>query len=310
MKIVSVVVTYNRKKLLEECVNAIINQSYSCDKIIIVDNNSNDGTDNMLDENGYLKNEKIIYKKLPKNIGGAGGFYEGMKSARELNADWVWIMDDDTIPEKEALFEMVTARKKLPNKVSFLASAVYGMKGNCMNCTEVSTKKDDEGYFTWHKYLKDGLLRIDSATFVSLLINGEALKQMGLPCKDYFIWGDDTEYTKRLTTYFGEAYLVGKSIVIHKRQGNGQLDIMNEEKEQRINMWYYMVRNNLLNTKTYSGRSGLLKTLKVYIILSIKILLKKGIVFRFKKFSVIIKGIIDYLFGNYDKEAFKNRLNS
>lgn len=41
----AVVVTYNRKKLLEECVNAVLKQSYPVDKLIIIDNNSTDGTE-------------------------------------------------------------------------------------------------------------------------------------------------------------------------------------------------------------------------------------------------------------------------
>ena len=44
MKIVAVVVTYNRKELLLECIQAILNQTYKLEKVIVIDNNSNDGT--------------------------------------------------------------------------------------------------------------------------------------------------------------------------------------------------------------------------------------------------------------------------
>ena len=88
MKVVSVVVTYNRKDLLEECIDAIKEQSYNLDKIIIIDNNSNDGTFEMLEKKGYTKNEKFLIKRLETNIGGSGGFYEGMKIAREMDMDY------------------------------------------------------------------------------------------------------------------------------------------------------------------------------------------------------------------------------
>ena len=77
--IVAVVVTYNRKLLLMECLQAILEQTYPVSKILLIDNASTDGTEETLSENGYLVNPKINYIKMKVNTGGSGGFYEGMK---------------------------------------------------------------------------------------------------------------------------------------------------------------------------------------------------------------------------------------
>lgn len=69
MKIDVVVVTYNRKKLLIECINSILNQSYEINKLFIIDNASTDGTYEELKNNGLLNKEIVCYKKLDKNIG-------------------------------------------------------------------------------------------------------------------------------------------------------------------------------------------------------------------------------------------------
>lgn len=79
MKIDAVVVTYNRKALLIECVEAILKQKYAVDKLIIIDNASTDGTEEELKKIEILNRNDVVYKKLEKNIGGAGGFYEGIK---------------------------------------------------------------------------------------------------------------------------------------------------------------------------------------------------------------------------------------
>ena len=248
MKIIAVVVTYNRKKLLEECLNAILNQTYEVDKIVLIDNNSTDNTFEYLNEKGLIKNKKIYYKKLEKNIGGAGGFYEGFKMSQKFSPNWLWIMDDDTIPNGDCLQKLVDSRKKLKNeKISFLASSIYGENGEFMNVPTINILPSSNGYPNWYKYLSEGIVKIKKATFVSLLINNEAIKKVGYPVKEYFIWGDDTEYTLRLNKYFADAYMVGNSIAIHKRKITKSLRIEEENNIDRINFYYYMIRNTLIS---------------------------------------------------------------
>lgn len=308
LDVISVVVTYNRKELLLECLEALVKQTYEQKNIIIIDNNSTDGTYECLKEKGYLDNKIILYKKLDKNTGGAGGFYEGMKFARTLNPDWVWIMDDDTIPKENSLEELIKAKEIIKEKVSFLASSVYGMNGEAMNVPNVNIDLAENGYADWYRYLANGIIKIKEATFVSLLINGKALNEIGLPFKEYFIWGDDTEYTLRLNKYFGNAYMVGGSEVIHKRKGGKALTLKEEDNKSRINMYFYKIRNNYINIKEYKGKKELFKftiqNLNIF-----KILFSKT-KYKFLKIKIIFKGLLAGMFKRYDYKLFKNRLKS
>ena len=74
-----VIVTYNRINLLQECVDHVLEQTVPFNSIIIVDNNSNDGTSNYL--NSLSNNKKIHIISLKENLGGSGGFYKGMEYA-------------------------------------------------------------------------------------------------------------------------------------------------------------------------------------------------------------------------------------
>lgn len=67
-----VVVTYNRKELLKECINALLNSTYKNIKVLVIDNHSTDGTKDYISEE--LENEKVLYVDTGKNLGGAGGF--------------------------------------------------------------------------------------------------------------------------------------------------------------------------------------------------------------------------------------------
>lgn len=309
MKIDAVVVTYNRKELLVECIEAILNQIYKVDKVFLIDNASTDGTYDELKNRGILDSKIIIYKRLEENIGGAGGFYEGIKEARKDNADWIWIMDDDTIPKEDCLKNFIDALSIINGKVSFLASAVYGIDNECMNTTEISEFKGKNGIFQWHEYIKDGIVGIDVATFVSILINGDATKKIGLPYKDYFIWGDDSEYTLRLTRKYGRAYLVGKSIAIHKRTGSKSLSIFEETNMNRIKFYYYMVRNNYINTKTYYSKKAKIMFYIKWKKIVVKLLFSNS-KYKFYKIKLINKGLRDAIFKKYNYKDFKNRENS
>ena len=258
--------TYNRKKILLECISAILCQTYAVKAITIVNNASTDGTEELLKQKGILNNPKVNYISLNENLGGAGGFYEGLARTQNLGYDWVWIMDDDVIPEVNSLQELIKSYLLLKNssqftkKVSFLASTVYGEENEAMNVPTLDTSYEKNGYPGWHRVLQNGMVQIIKATFVSLLISYKAIDKVGLPCKDYFIWGDDSEYTQRLTKYYGPAFLVGKSKVIHKRKNAKSLCIFNFTDSQRIKWIWRLYRNNLINTMYYKGKLAGIKS--------------------------------------------------
>lgn len=265
-RVAAVVVTYNRKDLLLECLSAILGQSFPICKLIIIDNASTDGTRTALAQKGFLDNVLIDYHLMSSNTGGAGGFYEGMVLASQTDCSWIWLMDDDTIPSKSCLEELLNAKKYILNNrcmgrqsvpISYLASSVYGANGEFMNVPTINSNASANGYPYWYEYLEAGIVGIDHATFVSVLINAEAISKCGLPCKDFFIWGDDGEYTKRLSNFFGDAYMVGKSVAIHKRKNAKSLKYDNETDPQRIAMRHYLYRNLAIVGRYYSNETPL-----------------------------------------------------
>ena len=309
MKVTAIVVTYNRLTLLKECIEALLGQDYGELDILLVDNNSEDGTKEYIQQLISQYPNKVYALFLDKNAGGAGGFHEGMKWSSERNADWVWVMDDDTIPEKDACTELCRAAQIVNEKVGFLSSNVYGLKKECMNTPRMKLIQcGDNGYGDWNIHLSDGLVKVNSATFCSCFISLEAVKKVGLPLKDYFIWGDDTEYTLRLTRYFGQGWLVGKSKVLHKRTSGQLLSIKNEENPNRIGTYYYYTRNYLINMRLYYyGYLGALAKTLHFNLIMLQIVFGKS-KYKIKKISILFKGIFAFWFGRYDKKAVKHRL--
>lgn len=96
MKIIAVVVTYNRLELLKRSMDCL-RQNKPLSAIIVVNNGSTDGTREWLDKQDDLT---VIHQS---NVGGSGGFYTGIEAAYAKNADWIWCMDDDVFPRADCL---------------------------------------------------------------------------------------------------------------------------------------------------------------------------------------------------------------
>ena len=230
-------VTYNRKDLLLKNIAAL--EAQTCQEALdrlIIDNNSTDGTYEAL--KSLIKNKQILYFNTGKNLGGAGGFNFGMKKAAKLNYEYMWIMDDDTIPLPSALENLLKKDLELKGDYGFLASKVLWKDNSIckMNIPKINKWKK----ITNFKYDGD----IQYASFVSFFIPTKVVRKVGLPYKEFFIWSDDWEYSRRISKNFTCIY-VPDSIVHHYSTSNVGADIV-DAPSNRINRFKYLFRNDVV----------------------------------------------------------------
>ncbi len=237
-KIGVVLVTFNRLSKLKKALQCYSNQSALPSYIIIVDNASSDGTDIFLDE--WLHNdehfEKIVLK-LPQNIGGSGGFYEGLKKALQKDAEWIWVADDDAYPSKNSFsiaLDFIYTHQL--DDIAALCGSVLFNEKICLKHRRRTFSK----FLNFHsepvpekEYCSDFLL--NTCSFVGSIFSKDKIKIAGLPKKDYFIWYDDSEYSLRMSKF-------GKIICLP------QIEIIHDENiDSRVFSWktYYGIRNYL-----------------------------------------------------------------
>lgn len=228
----AIVVTHNRKAMLHECLAAVAGQERAPDRVLVVDNASNDGTRAMVER----EHPDVDLLALPTNEGGAGGFHEGMKRARSSGAEWMWLMDDDTIPEPRALAELLEARARLDSRPAILVSKVVWEDGRMhpMNVPGLERRRMEHLIDAAER----GLVPVRFATFVSLLVAADVLDRHGLPLKHFFIWSDDIEYTGRVLLR-EPGYLVPESVALHRTASPHTAVSAPPER------FYYHVRNTL-----------------------------------------------------------------
>ncbi len=242
MKIAAVIVTYNRKELLEEVLEAFDAQTKLPDYMIVVDNACTDGTHNVLEKwkNRDIGNEKFVIRS-DINLGGSGGFYLGTKCAMETEAEWVWVSDDDAIPELNVFEKAETHIKgiKNTNDVSAICTAVFtdGKISETNRCYRKKTFGRVRLIPIPTKKYENSKFLCDNFSYVGVMMNKRSLKECGLIRPDFFIWRDDVEHSWRLS-------LIGKIVcfpdmkIVHK---------MKHQDYQGIS-WktYYGYRNDII----------------------------------------------------------------
>ena len=225
---IAIVVTYNRKDMLLGCVEHLLQLNEIHADILVVDNASTDGTKEALVP--FIADNKVIYVNTGKNLGGAGGFQFGMNEAMKLNYKYLWLMDDDTYPSPDSLKELFAADRSLNGEYGFLSSIAKWKDGNLcnMNIQKTSIKEKIEDY--------SGITTpVIMATFVSFFVKADIVKEFGLPIKEFFIWSDDLEYSRRISRKY-PCYTANQSLVLHNMASNEKVGI---EKESSDRLWRY-----------------------------------------------------------------------
>ncbi len=235
-RIAAIVVTHNRKDCLLRCIAALQGQIGAQADIVVVDNASTDGTAQAVA--ALATNKDITYLNTGANLGGAGGFNLGMRTAVEAGYAFLWVMDDDCIPDPSALAALLEAHRELEGNYGFLSSIAYWRDG-----TPCRMNVQKTGLFTKLTDYDNPLSPVIMATFVSAFFPASRVREVGLPIREFFIWSDDLEYTRRLSRTY-PCYAVTGSRVLHAMHSNERVDISTDSSE-RAERYRYLYRNEM-----------------------------------------------------------------
>jgi rhamnopyranosyl-N-acetylglucosaminyl-diphospho-decaprenol beta-1,3/1,4-galactofuranosyltransferase len=202
----------------------------------VVDNASEDGTAAAVRD----KFPAVHLAELRRNSGGAGGFAAGMALALAENADLIWLMDDDTVPEPGALSALLAARDRMTAQdraPALVASQVLWTDGR-EHPMNTPRPKPFAARAERRAAAAVGCVPIRSASFVSILVDAVECRRRGLPRADYFLWNDDFEFTTRLLRG-NTGLLCPASVVVHKTKTFGSTDVDPGDR------FFYEVRNKI-----------------------------------------------------------------
>lgn len=239
-----IILNWNGWQDTAECVDSCLKLTYFDFRILIVDNGSTDNSVSLL----RARFPDIELIQTGNNLGFAGGNNSGIRHATDHGADYVWILNNDTIVDPSALSELVNAAQ-LNDTIGIVGSKIFfysqpeviwfaggwlqywrGTNGH------IGQLEKDEGRY-------DEPAEVDYITGCSLLIRREVITKVGLMDERFFLIFEEVDWNQRVKEHGYKILYVPTSKVWHKVSMSIGADTPA--------YFYYLVRNSLLFTRKH-----------------------------------------------------------
>lgn len=228
-KVSIIVLNWNGKKFLKDCLSSLAQLTYSRVEIIVVDNNSADGSQEFVKTN-Y---QKVILIENKENYGYAKGNNIGFKAS---TGDYILILNNDTIVTPNFLSSLIKDFEDNP-RIACLQPQIR-LSENKQLLDGVGAFLTFTGFLYHFGYLKDRMqakynkkMKIFSAKGACMLLRRKAIEKVGLFDEDFFIFFEETDLCFRLWLAGYSVVYEPKSVIYHL--GGGDTTSSNSYQDEK-----------------------------------------------------------------------------
>jgi GT2 family glycosyltransferase len=249
--IATVTIAFNGERVLPRQLRALRRQSHPIDEIVVVDNASSDNT------LGVLSTDypEVTVLRLATNAGVGGGYAAGLSyAAIQKKHDWVWLLDQDSVPREDALerllqgLDLVDAARE---SIGILASVPVHPETRTVYPGSIWRNG-------WHRRAPDPSQHpaslVDAVISSGSLVRREAIEQAGLPRADFFMDFVDVEYCLRLGQHGFKIAVIRDSVLDHAIGNPRMVPLLVGSRAWRDHLpWreYYKTRNEVFTIWNY-----------------------------------------------------------
>ncbi len=240
-----IILNWNGWRDTLECVASCRKLAYDNVRIIVIDNGSSDDS------------EQILYRNLPDieviqsgiNLGFAGGNNVGVRLAMERGAQYLWLLNNDTIIDPAALRTLVDTAER-DSHVGIVGSKIYFFSapqriwfaGGFWKYGKLFFNIRGEGDEDKGQY--DRSEAVDFITGCSLLIRADTVRDIGLLNEKYYLYWEDVDWNARAGKHGWKICFEPRSVIWHK--------VSSSFIPKTDTQAYYYLRNKLLFYAQYA----------------------------------------------------------
>jgi rhamnopyranosyl-N-acetylglucosaminyl-diphospho-decaprenol beta-1,3/1,4-galactofuranosyltransferase len=302
MKVLGFIMAFNDAEVIDRAVKALLGQTYPLKEILLVDNASTDGT------SARSFPEAVTVIRHPENRGTAGAVTTGFQYALNKKYDWIWIIDADSAPRRDALEKLLCLYKTFTPGVQAQTRLVASLPVEC------SDQKPNHGIVFSPTKMMDQVrpepgqeyYECDVAMWSGSLFRLEAVRQIGFPSADYFADWVEIEYGYRGKRYGYKTFVCLGSIVEHNIGGQSMTFTSYRFGPLSLRMFefsplrcYYETRNRLYFS-SYEFKDGGIVVVRRALVFAIRFMLNFLLrpTTHKKQILACLRGIWDGIFKN------------
>ena len=243
------VLNYNNADDTISCLDSIRNLNSDNYMILLVDNASSSESREALQDYAEKHSDKIVFFPLEVNRGYAAGNNVALRYAiSQPDMEFCWILNNDTIVEKNALYWLMDYMKKHKDVglcgskliYSWDRNRVQGYGGKYRKWVSISETIQNE----------NDIDKMDFVIGASVFVRKEFLEDVGLMCEDYFLYFEELDWTLRGACKY-KISCEPRSIVYHKEGATIGANVKMKPKEKSELADYYDMRNRLFFTRKF-----------------------------------------------------------
>lgn len=262
MDVSIIIVNYNTKDLTLDCIDSILAEGSSLKKeIIVIDNNSTDGSLDSLEK--LAKNNVIQLIKNEENSGFAKANNQGIKIAK---APYIFLLNSDTKVRPRSIERLITFAKKNKN-VGAVGSRLLNPDGNVQESAfplPTFSRALKQYWFgkkgMLDKYAPSGskAVEVEVLVMAAFLITPQCLKKVGMLNEKYFMYFEDFDYCRSILRSGLKIYYLPTSEIIHYHGASGKGLTNSENQWRRLipssKIYHGVVGHFLFNFILWSGQ--------------------------------------------------------
>ncbi len=219
MNVFIIIVTYNGSKWIEKCLQSVLKSNVKL-SIIIVDNNSNDNTKDII-ENRFIENVLLI--KSEKNLGFGAANNIGIAYAQKNNADFVFLLNQDAYVEPDTIKNLIVVSEKYP-QYGILSPVHFNGSGLCFDGNfyyYFSFLKGKEIFFDFFNQKIKEVYDVPFVNAAAWLLPKKTIEDIGGFDPIFFHYGEDENYCQRVRYFNRNICIVPEAIIYHDREDRG-----------------------------------------------------------------------------------------